>query len=120
VVQAAAAGRGCLAGGAGGGRFASWDAWEQLARAAAVAYGVYVALANRAGVEGAFVFAGGSMVVGPDGAVLARASDTGEDRLTVDLSLDAVAAARRPYAHLRDDDPALVARELARILGGAG
>lgn len=116
IVQSAATGRGSVEGGAAGARFASWGAWEQLAGAAALAYGVYVALANRAGVEGPFAFAGGSMVVGPDGRVLARARDTGEDRVTADLSLEAVAAARRPYAHLRDDDPALVARELARIL----
>jgi predicted amidohydrolase len=116
VVQSAAAGRGSLAGGAGGGRFASWDAWEHLARAAAIAYGVYVALANRVGVEGPLCFAGGSMIIGPDGAVLARADDLGEDRIDAELSLQAVADARRPYAHARDDDPRLVARELARIL----
>jgi predicted amidohydrolase len=116
VVQSAAAGRGAVDGGPAGGRFASWGAWEHLARAAAIAYGVYVALANRAGVEGGLVFAGGSMIIGPDGAVLARAADTGEDRITADLSLNAVAAARRPYAHARDDDPRLVARELARVL----
>jgi predicted amidohydrolase len=117
VVQAAAAGRGAVTGGAGGGRFASWGAWEHLARAAAVAYGAYVALANRVGVEGPLCFAGGSMIVAPNGAVVARGDDLAEDRIDAELSLDAVAAARRPYAHLRDDDPRLVARELARILG---
>jgi predicted amidohydrolase len=120
LVQSAAPGRGTVEGGEAGGRFASAERWELLARAAAASYGVYVALANRAGVEGPFVFAGGSMVVGPDGRVLARAGDTGEARLTVDLSLAEVAAARRPYAHLRDDDPALVARELARVLAERG
>ena len=118
VVQSAAAGRGAVAGGANGGRFASWDAWEHLARAAAIAYGCYVALANRVGVEGSFFFAGGSMIIGPDGAVLARGADGEEDRVDAELSLEAVAAARRPYAHARDDDPRLVARELARILDG--
>lgn len=117
VAQSAAAGRGAIAGGASGGRFASWDAWEHLARAAAIAYGCYVALANRVGVEGALCFAGGSMIIAPDGAVLARADDLGEDRIDAELSLEAVAAARRPYAHVRDDDPRLVARELHRILG---
>jgi predicted amidohydrolase len=117
IVQAAAAGRGSWAGGETGGRFASWPAWEHLARAAAVAYGIYVVIANRVGVEGGCVFGGGSMVVGPDGGMLARADDLAEDRLTVDLSMDAVAAARRPFAHARDDDPRLVARELARIAG---
>jgi predicted amidohydrolase len=117
VVQSAAAGRGVVAGGAGGGRFASWGAWEHLARGAAIAYGVYVALANRVGVEGPLCFAGGSMIVAPDGEVLARADDLGPDRIDAELALDAVAAARRPYAHARDDDPRLVARELARMLG---
>lgn len=116
VVQSAAAGRGALAGGEGGGRFASRPAWEHLARAAAVAYGVYVALSNRAGVEGGCVFAGDSFVVGPDGAVLARGDDLAEDRVTADLSLEAVAAARRPFAHARDDDPRLLARELDALL----
>ncbi|HYJ78159.1 MAG TPA: nitrilase-related carbon-nitrogen hydrolase [Longimicrobiaceae bacterium] len=118
VVQAAAAGRGTLAGSEAGGRFASWDAWEHLARAAAVAYGIYVVVANRVGVEGSCVFAGGSLIVGPDGAVVARGSDLGEDRPTADLSLDAVAAARRPYAHARDDDPRLVRAELDRLIAG--
>jgi len=117
IVQSAAAGRGVVAGGAGGGRFASWDAWEHLVRAAAIAYGVYVALANRVGVEGPLCFAGGSMIIAPDGTVLARADDLRADRVDAELALDAVAAARRPYAHARDDDPRLVARELARMLG---
>ncbi|MBV9110393.1 MAG: carbon-nitrogen hydrolase, partial [Gemmatimonadetes bacterium] len=120
VVQSAAAGRGSWAGGETGGRFASWPAWEHLARAAAVAYGIYVVVANRVGTEGSCVFAGGSMVVGPGGELLARGDDLAEDRVTVELSLDAVASARRPFAHARDDDPRLVHAELARIIGSRG
>lgn len=116
LVQSAAAGRGTWKGGAAAGRFASADAWEHLARAAAFAYGLYVVLANRVGVEGGMVFAGGSLIVGPDGAVLARGDDREEDRPTADLSLHSVRAARRPYAHLRDEDPHLVARELELLL----
>lgn len=117
MVQSAAAGRGSWEGGPGGaGRFASWAAWEHLACAAAFAYGIYVVVANRVGVEGPMVFCGGSLVVGPGGAVLARGDDREEDRPTVDLSLERVAAARRPFAHLRDEDPHLVARELDALL----
>lgn len=116
IVQSAAAGRGAWSGGEGAGRFASWSVWEQLARAAAAAYGIYVVVANRVGVEGPMVFAGGSLVVGPDGSVIARGDDRAEDRPTADLSLAAVAAARRPYAHLRDEDPHLLARELRHLL----
>lgn len=116
IVQVAAGGRGAWAGGEGGGRFASWPSWEHLARAAAAAYGIYVVVANRVGVEGSVVFGGGSMVIAPGGDLIARADDLAEDRLTVDLSLSAVAAARRPYAHARDDDPRLVHAELARLI----
>lgn len=114
VVQSAGAGRGAWAGGQPG-RFASWGTWEHLARAAAIAYGYYVVIANRVGVEGSLAFCGGSMVIGPDGKVVARGDDLHPDRLTVDLALAAVAAARRPFAHGRDEDPHLVARELARL-----
>lgn len=114
LVQAAGAGRGAWTGGPAG-RFASWAAWEHLARAAAIAYGYYVVVANRVGVEGSMAFCGGSMVIGPDGEILARGDDLHPDRVTVDLELSAVAAARRPFAHGRDEDPHLVARELARL-----
>lgn len=115
VVQSAAAGRGTWEG-RGAGRFASWSAWEHLATAAAVAYGVFVVVANRVGVEGSMVFSGGSFIVGPNGSVLARGDDLGEERVTADLSLAQVARARAPFAHLRDEDPHLVVRELSRLL----
>jgi predicted amidohydrolase len=120
IVQAAAAGRGVWSGGEGGGRFASWGAWESLARAAAIAYGLYMVVANRVGVEGPLVFAGGSLIISPDGSVLTRGDDLVEDRPTADLSLDMVRQARQPYAHLRDEDPRLVSRELERLIGERG
>ena len=116
LVQSAASGRGAWAGGAAGGRWASRAAWEHLCCSAAAAYGVYVVLANLVGVEGSSVFAGGSIVVAPGGEVIARGDDMAEDRLTVDLSLDAVAAARRPFSQARDDRPDIILRELARIV----
>lgn len=51
LVLAAAPGRGVWEGGEAGGRFASWDAWDGIARTTARLYGIYVALANRVGVE---------------------------------------------------------------------
>jgi predicted amidohydrolase len=117
IAQAAGAGRGVWAGAADGvGRFASLASWETLATAAALAYGVYVVVANRVGVEGGVVFGGRSLVVAPTGQVLARGDDLGPDRPTVDLSLEAVARARQPGAHIRVEDPRLVLRELARIV----
>lgn len=116
LVQAAAPGRGAWEGGSHG-RFASADVWDRIARSTAQLYGIYVALCNRTGVEGAVTFAGGSLVAGPDGSLLARAGDRGEEVLVVELSRAALQAARRPYGHDRDDDARLVLRELERGLG---
>lgn len=99
-----------------GTRFGSHGAWRLLARTAALTHGMYVALANRCGAEGGVVFAGGSMVVGPDGTVLAEASHAEPDTLDVVLDLDAVRSARTPYAHIRDEDPSLMIRELEDIV----
>jgi predicted amidohydrolase len=115
LVPAAAPGRGVWEGGSTG-RFASADVWERMARVTAQVYGIYVALANRTGVEGGVTFAGGSLVAGPDGGVLARAGDSEEDLLEVALSRTELERARRPYAHARDDECELVMRELARGL----
>jgi predicted amidohydrolase len=116
LVQAAAPGRGVWLGGEGGGRFQSADIWERIARTAAEQYGIYVALSNRTGVEGGVTFAGGSLVAAPDGTVIAHAADHGEAVLAVTLAADELAAARRPFAHARDDDPRLVVRELERLV----
>lgn len=115
LVQAAAPGRGVWEGGEAGGRFASADAWERIARTTASLYGIYVALANRTGVEGGVTFAGGSLIVGPDGGVLQRADEESDVLLQADLTRAALARCRRPYAHDRDDDVRLVHAELARL-----
>ncbi|HSJ08590.1 MAG TPA: nitrilase-related carbon-nitrogen hydrolase, partial [Longimicrobiales bacterium] len=115
IVQAAAPGRGVWDGGESG-AFASADVWERMARTTAQVFGIYVALANRVGVEGGVTFAGGSLIAGPDGAVIARAPDHGPALLRAECTRDAIDAARRPYAHARDDDPRLVIRELERGL----
>jgi predicted amidohydrolase len=113
VVQAAAPGRGVWTGGDHG-PFASADIWERMARTTAQLYGIYVVLANRVGVEGGVTFAGGSVMVAPDGAVLARADDASETMISADFDRSALEQARRPYSHARDDDTALIMRELAR------
>lgn len=116
LVQAAPAGRGVWEGGESGARFATNDAWERIARTTAQLYGIYVALANRVGTEGGVVFGGSSLLVGPTGDVLARAPDDEETVITATVSLDEVERARRPFAHLRDEDPWFMVRELTRCL----
>ena len=118
LVQAAAPGRGVWSGGEHG-AFASADVWERMIRTTAQLYGIYVALGNRVGVEGAVTFAGGSVIAAPDGTVIARADDESEEVLAAELSRAALRRLQTPYAHARDDDAALVMRELERGLANA-
>ena len=113
-VAAAAPGRGAWDGGEHG-EFASVDAWERIARATAQLYGIYVLLANRVGVEGAVTFAGGSLIVGPAGDVIARAPTDAPALLRATLDPAELGRARRPAYHGRDDRPEVVVRELHRL-----
>lgn len=115
AVMAAAPGRGAVEGGPGGATFASTAAWDELVRVTARTHGIYVALCNRTGVEDGVTFAGRSLIVGPDGAVLAQSPAEGEHRLDAVLSLAELARARRPFAHARDEDVSILLRGLSRL-----
>jgi predicted amidohydrolase len=115
LVLAAAPGRD-VASAEPGHAFASTAVWERMARTTAQLYGIYVALCNRVGVEGAISFAGGSLVVDPTGEVRAAEPEPREAVFEVAIDLADVARARRPYAHLRDEEPRFVLRQLERIL----
>jgi beta-ureidopropionase len=79
--------------------------WEVEMQAAAVANGVFVAVANRAGVDDTLSFFGCSFAVDPYGRVLARAREHDVALLLVDLDLDLVEEARRDMPFLRDRRP---------------
>ncbi len=118
LVAAAPPGRGALQA-EGDALFASSAVWERMARTTAQLYGIYVALAIRVGVEGGATFAGGSVIAGPGGEVLARAPEAEEATISAELSLAELARSRRPYAHVRDEEPAWTLEELARALEAA-
>lgn len=77
--------------------------WEM--RVAAMQNGVHVAMCNRIGFEGEMHFSGGSIVVGPEGEVVARAGDE-EEVLVTEVDLAAVERSRgaRTYLPLRRPD----------------
>jgi N-carbamoylputrescine amidase len=79
--------------------------WEIEMQAAAIANGVFVAVANRAGVDDTLRFFGGSFAVDPYGRVLARAPEDDVALLLVDLDLSLVEEARRDMPFLRDRRP---------------
>lgn len=74
------------------------DMYECELRAAAFANGIFVAMANRVGVEGSFVYAGQSMVVSPDGNIVVKADDS-QQFIICNIEIDEARAAKkkRPY-----------------------
>ncbi len=78
------------------------EAWITIQRAHAIANGVFVAAANRVGVEGQLHFWGSSFVSDPFGALLAQASDTQPDILIQSCDLDLIEKTRQLWPFLRD------------------
>lgn len=86
------------------------DSWETIQRAHAIANGCYVAAVNRVGVEdshstGGIEFWGGSFVAGTSGEILARASQSQEQILTVEINLNRIQETRTAWPFLRDRRP---------------
>src|SRR5271156_922712 len=83
---------------------AQLDAWRTIQRSHAIANGVYVAVANRVGLEGpadtGLEFWGNSFVAGPFGEVLAEASNTDEEILVMERDPSRVEDTRRNWPFL--------------------
>lgn len=87
-------------------------AWETVHRAHAICNGCFVAAANRLGFEPepgsppeerrGIEFWGQSLIVAPDGSVIARAGAEEERILTAELDLAAIETARTGWPFLRD------------------
>jgi predicted amidohydrolase len=88
--------------------------YEAELRVAAFQNGYFTALCNRVGAEECLDFAGESFVCGPDGRVLARAPQSEDHILYVDIDLAEVAESHAKKLFLRDRRPELYADWLAR------
>ena len=69
--------------------------------------GLFVVAANKVGREGGLEFCGMSMIIAPNGVVLAEASTSREEIIVADLHHDEVADARRSRPLYRDRRPEL-------------
>lgn len=99
---------------------AGFDAVPQvLVRARALESQVNVAYANHCGDEDAYTFGGGSVVAGPDGAVLAEGG-AGPDLLFADIGTAAVQRARNDVPYLRERRPGLYLEWEAGLQGAPG
>jgi N-carbamoylputrescine amidase len=83
-------------------------AWMNVMKGHAVANGVYVAAANRIGLEqylpntSGIEFWGSSFIAGPQGEILAQASHDKEEILIVEVDLDLQENVRQNWPFLRD------------------
>ena len=80
---------------------------------------LYVAFANRVGIEDGVSFWGGSEVVAPDGTVVARAPDFEEHLLMAEVDPALVGRERDRNPLVRDERADLVVSHLARAKGFA-
>lgn len=82
------------------------DHWETLLRARAIENQMYVVACNRCGGETGERFAGHSMIVAPDGEVLACAGD-GEEVIAAELDAERVRRVRESIPVFLDREPEL-------------
>lgn len=78
------------------------QAWQTIQRSHAIANGVFVAAANRIGVEEELTFWGNSFVAEPSGEVVASAGKNKEEILIADCNLSKIEAWRHAWPFLRD------------------
>ncbi|MUP38055.1 carbon-nitrogen hydrolase [Labilibaculum euxinus] len=85
-----------------------YGAWMNVMKGHAVANGIYVAAANRIGLEkyvpdtNGIIFWGGSFIAGPQGEILAQASHDKEEILIAEVDLDLQENVRQNWPFFRD------------------
>ena len=78
-----------------------------LTRARAIENQIFVVLSSRTGTDAGTAFSGNSMIVAPDGEVLARSGAGGECLLQATVDTEAIGKARRQIAALSERRPDL-------------
>ncbi|WP_372755564.1 carbon-nitrogen hydrolase [Labilibaculum sp.] len=85
-----------------------YGAWMNVMKGHAVANGIFVAAANRIGLEkyvpntNGIIFWGGSFIAGPQGEILAQASHDKEEILIAEVDLDLQEDVRQNWPFFRD------------------
>ncbi len=101
--------------GVSGPRIATAETYELLARTFSQLLGALVIVVNRVGFEDGLCFFGNSMVVGPDGRVIARAPQFDEALTVVDCDLAELRRERLITPLGRDEQLLMTIEELRRI-----
>jgi predicted amidohydrolase len=101
----------------GGGRLESARWIENITQTYARLFTVYVAQNNRVGFEDGLCYWGGAAIIGPDGEPLAQGPDFEQALVVAEIVPDRIRRARQALPLLRDEQPELLQRTLARLLG---
>ncbi|GAB5603607.1 carbon-nitrogen hydrolase [Thermus sp. FJN-A] len=96
------------------------ERWRTLSQAVAAEHGLYVVLASLVGFEGGKGMSGGSLVVGPDGRILAEAPLFEEAALLFSLDRERIPPVRYDSPLLSDFEAGLplLLPDLNRVLNG--
>lgn len=87
---------------------AQFESWQTIQRGHAISNGIYVAAANRIGLEkqtpdsAGIEFWGRSFICDPQGIILAEASQDKEEVITAEVDLNRIEYIRRNWPFLRD------------------
>src|SRR5262245_7147514 len=98
------------------GEVSSLRAWESVLEAQASMFQVFVAYCNRVGVEDGITFFGGSRVLDPFGAVIAKIDGLEAGHAAAKLEEGALRRARLFAPMRRDEKPEIVLRQLRKIV----
>ncbi len=98
------------------GMFGNSEVWKNMGEFYSRLTGSYFIFANRVGTEDGFMFSGNSFITNPYGEIVAEASVFSEEIITVDLDLSLIRSARINLPMLRDERPALIKKEIERIM----
>ncbi len=98
------------------GMFGNSEVWKNMGEFYSRLTGSYFIFANRVGTEDGFMFSGNSFITNPYGEIVAEASVFSEEIITVDLDLSLIRSARINLPMLRDERPALIKKEIERII----
>jgi predicted amidohydrolase len=100
-----------------GGQFGSAEWGAEITRMYGGLFGAHVLYCNRVGFEDGINFFGGSCVADPNGTLIITAPQFEESLTVYQLDLGQIRRSRAAQPLLRDEQTALVLRELGRIQG---
>jgi predicted amidohydrolase len=90
--------------------------WEMMTRTYANLFSVYVVMANRVGNEDGLSYWGGSEIISPNAALIAKAKPFVEDQIDAAIDFTKVKRARLASSHFLDEDIRFLSSEITRLL----